>query len=75
MPGRRRMKTGFALSTWCNRVDELAEEVWRYHQEGEITLAEADWAVRSLGKIRYRLKASYNKRRGFSPDYYNGPAE
>jgi hypothetical protein len=71
VPGRRRMATGYGLGTWCNRVDELAGEVWRYHEEGEIDLATADKVVKALGKIRYRMKAEYNLRRGFPKDYWN----
>lgn len=41
MAGRRRMKSGYSMATWCNRVDELGAEVWQYMAAGKLPQKEA----------------------------------
>jgi hypothetical protein len=38
---RRRMVTGYGMQTWCNRVDELGGELWRYMEAGDLPQKEA----------------------------------
>jgi hypothetical protein len=35
------MVTGYGMQTWCNRVDELGGELWRYMEAGDLPQKEA----------------------------------
>jgi len=63
VPGRRRLKMGYGIQTWCNRVDELLVELGRYEAEGEIKPSTARLVKVHLEEARAIMRRRYNKSR------------